>query len=202
MTNSSISEGTPTRPYARIARRVASLAILAAGSVVCYQVGSVFVSYVFSNGPHPFDAALQLCCGSESTFLRIDQMSGFNAVSSLISFLTALGIFCAMLSTVFHLSVESSKFVGMGRKRYKAHKKAERRSVPKAVELGTLVSVTVNTGGFFSPTTTTITTTQGFYIVYGRTGPLHAGSTVRQIGTDLAFDHGKGNTQRYRLCDG
>lgn len=202
MTNSSVSEGTPPSSYERIARRVASFTVLAAGAAVCYQVGSVFFAYVFSNGPHPFDAALHLCCGAESTFLRIDQMSGFNALGSLISFLTALGIFCGVLFTVIRLTVESSKFVGMGRERYKAHKKSERRSVPKAVELGTLVSVTINTGGLFAPTTTTITTTQGFYTVYGCAGQLHAGSAVRQIGADIAFDHGKGNTQRYRLCEG
>jgi len=181
--------------YEQPVRQAAALAIFLVGIWLTTGILGLLYSYFAENGQHPIAAVGELL-GFQTDFKSFAELSWFNAINAIMNVTTVLMVYIPLAALALLLCNEARLFVSKGRNGYAAYKE-QQRAQSKPIELGTLIGVTVNNGGFFTSTTTTIQTDQGFYFVYGRTDTLQAGSAVRLVGDEIILDNGQGITQRY-----
>lgn len=114
-----------------------------------------------------------------------------NPLVTFVAVMSVPGLYLAFSAFTVQIAEELYRRTTMSKIEYAAYLK---KMEPKTTELGILISVTAGRAA------TTITTDQGFFFIHGIPNALQTGSVVRQIGNDIVFDHGKGNTKRYPLA--
>lgn len=183
--------------YEQPIRQVASLAIFLVDIWLTTGILGLLYAYFAENAQHPIAAVGQLL-GVNTPFKTMAELSWFEGkgLDVVVNVVTVLMIYIPLAAGALLLCNEARLLVSKGRHGYAAYKEQQRPNT-QPIELGTLIGVTVNNGGFFTSTTTTIQTDKGFYFVYGRTDTLQAGSAVRLEGDEIVVDHVQGNTQRY-----
>lgn len=78
-------------------------------------------------------------------------------------------------------------------------KQAEFDKINKQVELGTVMSASVETGGFLGTTTSTIETEKGIYRVLGDIGSIEKGVLVSRRQNELYFGLAEGKSYTLKL---
>lgn len=156
---------------------------------------NLLLGYFTDEYRHPITFVTDLF-GLTPAFPKLSEVSFFDGFMKIIlGILTALFIYLYSAIGSVVIAADLYSRITLGKSGYAAYRAEKKKNAtPKTVELGTLISVTV--GGSVS----TIETDQGFYFIHGIPDALKAGSAVRQVGNDIVFDHGQGNTKHYPLA--
>lgn len=160
---------------------------------------NLLLGYFADDYRHPITFVADLF-GLPSPFPKLSEMSFLGGFIEI--FLgTIAAFFIYLYSAIGAILIAHVLYnrVTLGKAGYAAYRAEKlKKATSKTLELGTLISVTV--GGSRSNATTTVVTDQGFYFIQGIPDALKAGSAVRQVGNDIVFDHGQGNTKRYPMA--